>query len=451
MRIAAIDTPLRASSVLIVRGGYFERLSLAQSDVLLWQPERLHRSLAAQGFELDLPTSASLFATTRHWRREINDLLARGGTIVTFLAPQTHVRAHHFEDVIEFDLLEALGEDPPRTAPLVPPAPTAWVPGGEPFFSFFDATRHLFLPGARVVHARGETILGDGEGRALACYETRAAGRLLYLPALAHELGDEDAKILTDALTRLVARLRGSRPIVNAHWLQASASRQRRATEQAVRENENRIVALQKENSLLQARLQERAFFEQLVAGTGAGVYRAVVEALRASRITVEQDWLDESLLLASGKKRTAILKTLLPGESLDAMTLAHIAAGVGRVTKEYRDSGGEAPDPRVIIIDCRANAQALAPGREGLSAGDVTIFAAQRWQRVTGVRLYVCQALRRGVAKSAPRDEDAGNEAAADAAWPDCPWPPAMMSENGKGDEDEAVLCQQALEFLAQ
>ncbi|WP_345816784.1 hypothetical protein AAGS40_27875 (plasmid) [Paraburkholderia sp. PREW-6R] len=386
MRIHTIDAALAPSPLVVSQGDYRGAGSLAACDTVVWDAGELYAELVTSGLELSVGESTRMFGAARHWRREFGALLRRGGTIVLLLPEQAMVRAHHFEDLIDLNLLESLGDAAPRPEALamhVDAGPATWRVGGQPFHDFFSATQTLWHPRSQLTHARGEIILQTATGDVLATYQTRDAGRLLLLPPLRDDRTTDDDHRWTDALSLLVARLADPSIVMNAAWLDAQDRAAHVAARQRIAACREAIARHEREIASAQAKLDRWAFYAQLVAGTGRGVSRALFEALSIITPGAQRDWLSETLTTVPYRDGVLVFRSVLHGETLDEALCVRIEDDVARIEKE------RGTIHRVLLVDCRENARPLDERASVYAPSLVDACARHGWQAMVSAEIF--------------------------------------------------------------
>lgn len=379
MRIHTLDVASPPSPLITSSSSHFSRASLDLCDAVLWNPQLFHTQLARDGMELSLSASTDMFVASRHWRAAFDALWQRGGTVVVFLPANAIVQAHHFEDLIDLNLLDALGADAPLLSEFTPVA-GAMQPGGDPFHDFFAQTAGAWAPVSTLRHESGSAVLRAADRSVVASYKTRGSGRLLLLPQLAHAMS---APIL-EAISLLIARLADPSSIVNAGWL---ADVPRSATAKRVAQRDEycqRIAELKAKVVMIDAAQRADDLMAQLVAGTGRGVYRAVFDALRRRHLHVEKDWLDESWVILRGDVCVRLFKTVVFGEALDNAALDRIELDVARMAQE---SDGVLD---VTIIDCRTNVLPLSARPSSLLPDEAKRIASRGWKHCVGAEIFI-------------------------------------------------------------
>lgn len=409
MRIQTIDVALEPSPAVAGAGSYFSRDALSGCDAVLWNPARLHDGLTKEGFELSVGASTDMFVATRHWRHEFDALLARGGTIVAFLPARATVRAHHFEDVIDLDLLEALD---PVFAELQEVSSTQGesIAGGEPFHDFFSSTAGLWRPASRLAKVPGETILKSAQGDALAAYRTSGAGRVLLLPQLASPMDDAAQQRFLAALSLLIARLSDGAAVLNAAWFDHVHNDAQQQRLSVLADYRRQIEAIETKMRALEASEKQWAFSAQLVAGTGRGVARAVKEKLTLLTGNAQSDWLDESFVLVPRGSGVHLFKTLIHGELLDGPSIAAIDDNLARIREERGDGGGLTA---VTVVDCRENIAPLAGRSTRFDPALDALCRDRGWSHMVGAALFLLDHEDAQALSAARLAEDTGDDLA--------------------------------------
>ncbi|MET4576649.1 hypothetical protein [Ottowia thiooxydans] len=286
MPIALIDfpnTPLQGVSPL----SFADPASLNEFDLVVWRPAAIASVYSRDdSFEgtpvLDVRDSQRVFTHIRYWRTEFEEFLARGGTLVMLAPGFTRMGLHTVQDVVPFDVIEAL----PGYRNLHHEAckPSALrCDAGEPFRRFFDTFGEHFVASATFTSGEAQAIasVSDGDG-ICAVYEYHHPGRVLVIPELRETISPSTLAKMVDALDDLSARLRldarvsgyvGARPVV---------TERERALRQELAETSQKRRALQATEAALLKELSDIAFFGQLEHGDRVGVINAALQVLHA-------------------------------------------------------------------------------------------------------------------------------------------------------------------------
>ncbi|WP_028601063.1 hypothetical protein [Ottowia thiooxydans] len=286
MPIGLIDFPntrLQGVSPL----SFAEPASLNEFDLVIWRPAAIANVYSRDhSFEgtpvLDVRDSQRVFSHIRYWRTEFEEFLGRGGTLVMLAPGFTKMGLHTVQDVVPFDVIEAL----PGYRSLGHQAcePSALrCDAGEPFRQFFDAFSEQFVACATLTPGEAQAIasVSDSDG-VCAVYEYHHPGRILVIPELRETASPAALATIVDALDDLSARLRldarvsgyvGARPVVTER--ERALRQQLAQTSQERRELQSREAALLKE-------ISDIAFFGQLEHGDRVGVINAALQVLHA-------------------------------------------------------------------------------------------------------------------------------------------------------------------------
>lgn len=230
---------------------------------------------------LDLAASEAALRESRHWRAEFAAALAQGAAICTLVPGGAAYGVHTLQEIVDFDVLEALPGGAPSRTNLEPPQRVRCVTG-EPFGTFFAATGDVLHAEAALEAAPGRVIcVAADDGRAAGAYDYRHPGHLLLLPAVRRDATPADRLRLFHALDGLVRRLRRSGrlgPLASwaASWsLPGEAALHDAAAASAARQREA-AAAFERSRDALDM----LALMKQLVAGDAAGAGRAAAHAL---------------------------------------------------------------------------------------------------------------------------------------------------------------------------
>jgi hypothetical protein len=232
---------------------------------------------------LGLAASEAALRQSRHWRTELAAALAHGAAICAFVPAGASYGVHTLQEVVDFDVLEALPGGAPARSPLAPPQPVRCITG-EPFRAFFDAAGDVLLAQAALEAPPGRTIcVASDDGRAAGAYDYRHPGHLLILPAVRRDATPADRLRLFHALDGLVRRLRRSGRLGPLAPWAASWSL---PGERALQDEAAASAARQREAAAAFDRARDAldvlALMKQLVAGDAAGAGRAAAHALHA-------------------------------------------------------------------------------------------------------------------------------------------------------------------------
>ncbi|MBH1966547.1 MAG: hypothetical protein I8H77_19530 [Comamonadaceae bacterium] len=286
MSIALIDfpnKPLEGVSSL----SFAEPASLNEFDLVIWRPAAIANVYATDdSFEgtpvLDVRDSQRVFSHTRYWRKEFEEFMGRGGTLVMLAPGFTKMGLHTVQDVVPFDVIEAL----PGYRDLHHKAcePSAMqCDAGEPFRQFFDKFSEQFVACATFTSGEAQAIACiSGSEETCALYEYVHPGRILVIPEVQEAISVTVLAAIVDALDDLSARLRldarvsgyvGARPVV---------TERERTLRQELAQTSQMRRALQTREAALLKEISDIAFFGQLEHGDRIGVINAAQQVLHA-------------------------------------------------------------------------------------------------------------------------------------------------------------------------
>lgn len=286
MPIALIDFP-NGPTDLARSLSFAQPAPLDDFDLVIWRPAGIAEVYSTETvFEgkpvLEVHDSQRVFSHTRFWRTEFEEFLSRGGTLVMLAPGFTTMGLHTVQDIVPFDVIEALPGYRDLRHEARNPA-TVQCEAGEPFRQFFEEFGAQFVACATLAPTTAQAIASvAGSNDVCAVYEYRHPGRILVLPELRKTGSHADAAAVVDALDGLSARLRldarvsgsvGARPVVT--------DRERTLRAQLAETSRQRRTLQEKEASLLKE-ISDIAFFGQLTHGDRVGVINAALQVLHA-------------------------------------------------------------------------------------------------------------------------------------------------------------------------
>jgi hypothetical protein len=312
MQLALLDLPTSLDRALPL--SFSRPCSLDPVDVLIWQPAAIDGVYAVEGLHLGRPVlgvadSQRLVKDSRFWRDALRAFIGRGGTLVMLAPGRATLGIHTVQDVVGYDLIEALPEHTGLGRKARAPAAVACT-AGEPFRSFFDAAGARFVACAEFDAANAQAIAHvAGAAAVCALYQYRHPGRLLVLPSLAPGLPTAAVDDIAGSIADVVARLRFEGPILSPQSAKAAfempgeAALRRQLADVAARQR-----ALQAEHDLLAHRLSDLAFLRQLHGGDAAGALEACALVLHALGAYTQQGAPGTHTLMFEIDGRTGVL-----------------------------------------------------------------------------------------------------------------------------------------------
>ncbi|VTU23202.1 hypothetical protein H6CHR_01944 [Variovorax sp. PBL-H6] len=290
-------------------------LPLDGIDVLIWNPAALATAYQPEstrdGFALlSVVASQQLLRHTRAWRGALRQFVARGGTLVVLSPGAARLALHTVQDVVGYDLLEALPDAPTASLDACEPM-QVHCPFGEPFKSFFEQLGDRFIASATFgTVADAQPIATAGAASSLACgfYRYRHPGRLLMLPSLA-STSPGAAHDVVAATIALVARLRlEGRGATRYQWDEPLQMAGESALRSRLAELSAQRRALDEEEAALASRLDRLTFLAQLQCGDVTGVIDAAALVLHAMGGYTQKGLRDMNMLMWEQDGRTRVL-----------------------------------------------------------------------------------------------------------------------------------------------
>lgn len=349
MKIAALDLPFAAGAQAgIDRRSYLQAQSLAGIDMALWDPaacfaELERRSERVAPRVLGVRAGEELLALARHWRREFGELMQRGGVVAAMLPPPSGFHVHTLQEIVRYEPMEPLSLLLPR--PLrytdmaaMPGAPQA---AGEPFHSLFERSLALLQPQARLQDFPGTAILHDSAGAPLACYISLPPGGMLLLPRLRPEAFADPVRggTFIDALRHCALRLGLAGGGGIAAWADDCLGPQELELLARERELRSRAQDIQTQIGTTLLAIDRLRADKRLVAGEGAGLELALAELLRRKGAFVQQDWLEQSLLVAELRSGFLVAAACGPDDTADPAFFDKLEQAQARISDYYGKS----------------------------------------------------------------------------------------------------------------
>ncbi|VTU27573.1 hypothetical protein H4CHR_02026 [Variovorax sp. PBS-H4] len=313
MQVGLLDLPLPSS--FATDFSFAAPLPLDGIDLLIWNSAAIADAYPRESIRdgvalLSVIASQQLVRDTRAWRRELREFMARGGTLVVLSPGAARLSLHTVQDVVGYDLLEALPDA--SAASWTPCEPTpVHCPFGEPFKSFFEQLGDRFIAGATLGAANDAQPIATAGASSLACgiYRYRHPGRLLMLPSLAANASQEAARDVVEATIALVARLRlEGRGATRYRWdepLQMPGEPALRSRLVALAAQRR---ALEEEEAQLASRLDSLMFLALLQCGDATGVIDAAALVLHAMGGYTQKGLRDMNMLMWEQHGRTRVL-----------------------------------------------------------------------------------------------------------------------------------------------
>jgi hypothetical protein len=312
MQLALLDLPTSLEHALHLH--FSQPCSLDPVDVLVWQPASIDGVYAVEGLHLGRPVlgvadSQRLVKDSRFWRDELRAFTGRGGTLVMLAPCRATLGIHTVQDVVGYDLIEALPEHASLRRRPRPPAAIECT-AGEPFRSFFDAAGTRFVACAEFEPSSAQAIAQAAGGSGIcALYQYRHPGRLLVLPALAPSLPPDAVDALVRSIADIAARLRFEGPGLSSHAspnsfeMPGESGLRRRLADVAARQR-----VLQAEHDVLARQLSDMAFLRQLHGDDAAGALDACALVLHALGARTQQGAPGTHTLMFEIDGRTGVL-----------------------------------------------------------------------------------------------------------------------------------------------
>lgn len=357
MKIATIGLSRDSTEETQVQStNFMEAASLNDVDTVIWNVEALTKELEPEIEQqepkiLSVKGSETLLAMSRHWRQEFKRLLAKGGTIVAFLPPPTEIGIHTLEEVMNYNLLEALHTT--DIEPTAGPINELICQVGEPFRTLFSEISALLQPSGTLAKYRGTAILHTAQGEALASFYAQIPGRIILLPSL-NEKAWKQLELRSqfyEAINYCVMRFGQNTGISNARWINKYVLA---GETELLAEHSDKVRQL----GLLQQRIQEIEetvsyydFFKQIVAGVGPGSYIAVAQAFRNKGAFVQSDWVHSDLVLVERANAYLAIQIRLTPEEDTAAYLERLQASQQRISTYFGKKVS------LLIVDSTQNA----------------------------------------------------------------------------------------------
>ncbi|GAB2906737.1 hypothetical protein [Paralcaligenes ginsengisoli] len=356
MNIATLDLPVSDTKGFSFAQFAFTRPApLDNIDTIVWNPGALLPQMKDQIEQIDpavlsVRGSESLLAMSRYWRKELDSLLARGGSVVVLSCPPKTVGVHTLQEIMPYDIYEPLL--PLRVATRAYDGGESICHAGDPFHTLFRRIGHMLRPTATLDSYSGIPILQNNARQTLAVYCNPIPGRIMILPALAHKTLEqpEMAVQFFSALQESIDRLGHTANAGNASWLGSYRSVAEETLYAQRADYFRQMDGLQKKIDLLQADIDQYEFFKQLLGGEGRGVYTAVAELFRRKGAFVQPDWLENNLLLVELSKNHLAVKIRLPGETVDEAYFRKLEQSRQRIAEYF------GRPVLTLLADCSGN-----------------------------------------------------------------------------------------------
>lgn len=360
MKIAALDLPFAAGvQAGIDSRSYLQAQSLAGTDMALWDPaacfaELERRSERVAPRVLGVRAGEELLALARHWRREFGALIQRGGIVAAMLPPPSRFHVHTLQEIVRYDPLEPLSLLLPRPLRYADMAAMPGTPqaAGEPFRSLFERSLALLQPQARLQDFPGTAILHDSAGAPLACYISLPPGGMLLLPRLRPEaLADPvHSSAFIHALCHCALRLGLAGGGGIAAWADDCLGPQELELLARERELRSRAQDIQTQLGTTLLAIDRLRADKRLAAGEGAGLESALAELLRRKGAFVQQDWLEQSLLVAELHSGFLVAAARGPDDTADPVFFDKLEQAQARISDYYGKS------TQLLIVDGSQN-----------------------------------------------------------------------------------------------
>lgn len=312
MQVGLLDLPSAVPSASDFR--FSAPLALDGIDLLIWNPAAIATAYQAEATHggrtlLSVVASQQLVRDTRAWRRELRQFMVRGGTLVVLSPGAARLTLHTVQDVVAYDLLEALPDAPAVSLAECEPVPVR-CPFGEPFKSFFEQLGHRFIASATFEAVGDAQPIATAGTSSLACglYRYRHPGRLLVLPPLADTSQDAVHEVAA-ATIALVARLRlEGRSATRYRWEEPLQMPGEPALRSRLAELAAQRRALEEEEAALASQLDSLMFLAQLQCGDATGVIDAAALVLHAMGGYTQKGLRDMNMLMWEQHGRTRVL-----------------------------------------------------------------------------------------------------------------------------------------------
>lgn len=353
MDLAALDFPVAYRGVHALR--FTAPAAIGPAGMVVWDPSAVVRAFAGAVEAMDgsrpvlgAAASQDLLAHARHWRAELRAATRAGAAVVVFLPGAPGFGVHTLQEVVDFDLLEALPAGAPaRTQEH--PAPVRCITG-EPFRAFFHAAGEVLACAASLPDPPGRAIcISNASGAVAGAYAYSHPGHLLLLPAPRPDLDDDARTRLFVALVDLVRRLRHSGRLGPLQsWAQAYSL----PGEVALRASVAALHARQRDTAHAlerdRASLETIDLLKQLVAGDAAGAARAAAHVLHGLG-AYSQPGMDEGNAVAFEHRGVFGVATLV----LDPADADAVRRAVERAAAFAPGTGA---DVRPVLLYCAEN-----------------------------------------------------------------------------------------------
>lgn len=312
MQVGLLDLPLVFASA--TNFSFPTPLPLDGVDLLIWNPAAIATAYQPENTRdgltlLSVVASQQLVRDTLAWRRELREFMASGGTLVVLSPGAARLALHTVQDVVGYDLLEALPDASAASLTACDPTPVH-CPFGEPFKSFFAQLGDRFIASATFGNTANAQLIATAGASSLACgiYRYRHPGRLLVLPSLSGT-GQGAMRDVVTAIIDLVARLRlEGRGATRYRWNAPPQMPGEPALRSRLRELAAQRRSLDEEEAALASRLDSLMFLSQLQCGDATGVIDAAALVLHAMGGYTQRGLRDMNMLMWEQQGRTRVL-----------------------------------------------------------------------------------------------------------------------------------------------